>query len=64
MKKTILLPVLLSLFLLTSISITAQKFSPTLDTFIQQNVATTPQDSAPAGLFKIECRMSSALSRI
>jgi len=64
MKKTILLPVLLSVFLLTSISISAQRFFPSLDTFIQQNVATTPQDSAPAGLFKIECRKSTALSRV
>ncbi len=64
MKKTILLPVLLSVFILTSISISAQRFYPTLDTFIQQNVATTPQDSAPAGLFKIECRMSATISRI
>ncbi len=64
MKKTILLPVLLSVFILTSISISAQKFYPSLDTFIQQNVATTPQDSAPAGLFKIECRKSAALSRV
>jgi hypothetical protein len=64
MKKTILLPILLSVFMLTSISISAQKFFPSLDTFIQQNVATTPQDSTPAGLFKIECRKSAALSRI
>lgn len=64
MKKTILLSILLSVFILTSISISAQKFYPSLDTFIQQNVATIPQDSAPAGLFKIECRKSAALSRI
>ena len=64
MKKTILLPILLSVFMLTSSSISAQKFFPSLDTFIQQNVATIPQDSAPAGLFKIECRKSAALSRV
>ena len=64
MKKTILLPILLSVIMLASISISAQKFYPSLDTFIQQNVATIPQDSAPAGLFKIECRKSAALSRV
>jgi hypothetical protein len=64
MKKTILLPVLLSVFILTSISISAQRFYPSLDTFIQQNVATIPQDSAPGGLFKIECRMSATISRV
>jgi hypothetical protein len=63
MKKITFISILLSVFTLTSISISAQKFYPSVDTYIQQNVATMPQDSV-GGVFKIECRKSSALSRI
>jgi len=64
MKKAILLPILLSVFMVTSISLSAQKFYPSVDTYIQQNVADSKLDSVPASLFKIECRMSASLSRI
>jgi hypothetical protein len=62
MKKSLITPFLTLLLVLTSSSLFSQKFYPSVDTYIQQNTPTEKKDTLQG--YKLECRMSGALSRV